>query len=169
MKQASARARRKARHYKRRRNHTTLNLTALMDIFTLLVFFLLFNQNTLQQMPENPDLKLPSSIAQELPDDVLTVQISRHDILVQDRVVMRVSDALAAEARTLPALAEVLDGYAERARRFGSQQEDRELMIIGDRRTDFAVIQRVMFTASQTDYNRVAFAVLRGNGDGGTP
>lgn len=167
MKQQSARSRRKVRHYRRRRKTNLLNLTALMDIFTILVFFLLVNQTNTQQLPDNPDLQLPTSIAQELPDDVLTVQISSRDILVQDRRVMSVSEAMGGDERVIPQLAEVLNSYAERARRLGSADDERELMILGDRLTDFALLQRIMLTASQTEYNRVALAVLRTNGEDG--
>lgn len=167
MKQQSARSRRKVRHYRRRRKTNPLNLTALMDIFTILVFFLLVNQTNTQQLPDNPDLQLPTSIAQELPDDVLTVQVSSRDILVQERSVMSVSEAMEGDERVIPQLAEVLNSYAERARRLGSADDERELMILGDRLTDFALLQRIMFTASQTEYNRVALAVLRTNGEDG--
>ena len=142
-----------------------LNLTALMDIFTILVFFLLVNQTNTQQLPDNPDITLPASIAQEVPNEVLTVQISARDILVQERPVVSLSDAMAGDERAIPALVEVLNTYAERARRFGSTDEDRELMILGDRNTHYAVIERIMHSAQQTDYQTVSFAVLRISGE----
>ncbi|MCH8543128.1 MAG: biopolymer transporter ExbD [Alcanivorax sp.] len=165
MRQRSARAKRKGRHYSRRKKVMPLNLTALMDIFTILVFFLLVNQTNTQQLPDNPDIVLPESIAQEVPNEVLTVQISARDILVQERPVISVSDAMSGDERVVPALVEVLNTYSERARRFGSSDEDRELMILADRHAHFSVIQRVMYSASQTDYNKVSFAVLRISGE----
>lgn len=166
MRNHSARAQRKARHYGRRKKVSALNLTALMDIFTILVFFLLVNQTNVQQPPDDPDIVLPQSIAQEVPDEMLTIQVSSRSIMVQDRFVVSVDDALEGDERVIPALVEVLDGYAQRAMRLGAA-EDRELMILADRNVSYALLRRIMFSANQTEYSTVSFAVLRTDAEAG--
>ena len=61
--QMSRRALRMERHHKRHRSRGGLNLVSLMDIFTILVFFLLVNSSEVQTLPNAKDLELPESIA----------------------------------------------------------------------------------------------------------
>ncbi|KAF0807502.1 sigma-70 factor [Alcanivorax sp. S71-1-4] len=162
MRKQSPRAQRKARHYSRRRKVSGLNLTALMDIFTILVFFLLVNSSNSQQLPDNPDIVLPESTAQEVPSEVLTLQVSQNMILLQERPLISVTDAMAGEERTIAALVTELNGFATRAAQLtGPMDDGRELMIMADRQTDYAVLQRIMQSANQTEYTKLAFAVLR--------
>ena len=57
----SARAKRMAKHHRRNKGKGTLNLVSLMDIFTILVFFLLVNSSDVQTLPNAKDLQLPES------------------------------------------------------------------------------------------------------------
>ena len=59
----SARAKRMEKHHKRNKGAGALNLVSLMDIFTILVFFLLVNSSDVQTLPNAKDMKLPESIA----------------------------------------------------------------------------------------------------------
>ena len=43
--------------------HGALNLVSLMDIFTILVFFLLVNSSDVETLPNAKDLQLPESIS----------------------------------------------------------------------------------------------------------
>jgi len=49
------------RHHKRHKRNVALNLVSLMDIFTILVFFLLVNSSEVQTLPNARDLELPES------------------------------------------------------------------------------------------------------------
>ena len=42
-----------------------LNLVSLMDIFTILVFFLLVNSGQVETLPNAKDLQLPESVAEQ--------------------------------------------------------------------------------------------------------
>ena len=81
----SARARRMARHHGRHKMVATLNLTALMDIFTILLIFLLVNNNNAAKLPDDQDIQLPESTAQELPNDVLIIQVSPSSVVIDGR------------------------------------------------------------------------------------
>jgi len=75
----SRRAKRMQRNHKRNANKSSLNLTALMDIFTILVFFLMVNQSEVEV--QNTDtVELPVSLAENKPDDQLTVLVTRCDL-----------------------------------------------------------------------------------------
>ena len=84
MKKASRRMRRMDR-YKTLSKGSPLNLVSLMDIFTILVFFLLVNSSTSQQLPSQKDLKLPLSVAKKTPEETVMLSITRDALLVQGR------------------------------------------------------------------------------------
>ena len=155
----SARAKRKGRHHDRRRSAASLSLTSLMDIFTILVFFLLVSQADTQQL-DDPDIQLPESSAQVMPDDMLTIHVSNREIRVNDRRIVRVEDVMASEESYIPELVEALNAAARRAL-FAAEGEDREAMIVGDRLIPYALLQKIMMSANQTPYTRISFAVLR--------
>ena len=104
----SARARRMARHHGKHKAVATLNLTALMDIFTILLIFLLVNNNNAAKLPDNKDIQLPESIAQELPNEVLTIQVSPNDVIVEGQRIADTQTVKAQQERTVQALVDEL-------------------------------------------------------------
>ena len=89
----SVRALRMERHHKRF-GTASLSLVSLMDIFTILVFFLLFNSSGVHQLPSSKAIELPESIAEELPKENLIIMVSATDIIVQGVKVAHVPDVL---------------------------------------------------------------------------
>ena len=61
----SQRAKRMERRNEKGKRTVALNLVSLMDIFTILVFFLLVNSSQVEVLPNAKDLQLPQSIAEQ--------------------------------------------------------------------------------------------------------
>lgn len=156
----STRARRMARHHGKHRTVAALNLTSLMDIFTILLIFLLVNNNNAAKLPDNKDIQLPESIAQELPSEVLTIQVSPSDIIVEGQRIAGTEDVRKQEERTVKALIEELQFRAAQALAVNPEDE-REIMILADRDVPYAVIKKLMRSCMETPYTKVAFAVLK--------
>lgn len=156
----SARARRMARHHGRHKMVATLNLTALMDIFTILLIFLLVNNNNAAKLPDDQDIQLPESTAQELPNDVLIIQVSPSSVVIDGRKIADTQAVRAQEERTVEALVEELKFRASRALALDSEEE-REVLIQADRDVPYAVIKKLMRSCMETPYTKVAFAVLK--------
>ena len=156
----SARARRMARHHGKHKAVATLNLTSLMDIFTILLIFLLVNNNNAAKLPDNKDIQLPESIAQELPSEVLTIQVSPMDIIVAGQKIADTETVRNQEERTVAALVEELNFRASQGLAI-SPDEDREIMILADRSVPYSVIKKLMRSCMETPYTQVAFAVLK--------
>ena len=159
----SSRGKRMARRHARHKGVAVLNLTSLMDIFTILVFFLLVNSSNTQQPPDNKDIILPESSAETVPDEVLKIQISSKDIIVQD---VRVDATVTENADGVPvmsALVEELQFRASRSQPVLNEEgiPEREVMILADRKVPYSTIRDVMVSANQTDYTKISFAVLR--------
>lgn len=156
----SSRARRMARHHGKHKAVATLNLTSLMDIFTILLIFLLVNNNNAAKLPDNQDIQLPESIAQELPTEVLTIQVSPMDIIVEGQKIADTETVRNQEERTVAALVEELNFRASQGLAV-SPGEDREIMILADRSVPYSVIKKLMRSCMETPYTQVAFAVLK--------
>ena len=66
---------------------TKMNLTSLMDVFTILVFFLLVNSGSVELVEAPKDVKLPESIEESKPRETVVVAVSPETIMVQGKVV----------------------------------------------------------------------------------
>ena len=78
----SRRARRMERQHNRSKT-PPLNLVSLMDIFTILVFFLLVNSSNTQQLPSRKDMKLPNTMSETAPKETLVIAITQKEILIE--------------------------------------------------------------------------------------
>ncbi|MZR61635.1 biopolymer transporter ExbD [Alcanivorax sp. DP30] len=156
----SSRARRMARHHSKHKTVAALNLTSLMDIFTILLIFLLVNNNNAAKLPDNKDIQLPESIAQELPSEVLTIQVSPSDIIVEGQRIAGTEAVRQQEERTVQALIDELQFRAAQALAV-SPEGEREIMILADRDVPYVVIKKLMRSCMETPYTKVAFAVLK--------
>ena len=106
----SRRARRMQRNHKRNSNKNGLNLTALMDIFTILVFFLMVNQSEVE-VQNTDSVELPVSVSENKPDEQLTVLITADDLLVQGRSVVALSDLKKGDDEIISELLSELELY----------------------------------------------------------
>ena len=88
MKEHSARAKRMERHHKRGSSRSTLNLVSLMDIFTILVFFLLMNAANTEVLEPPDGITLPASVVEEKPRETVVIFVSPEVVTVQGEVVI---------------------------------------------------------------------------------
>ena len=162
----SARARRMEKHHKRNKPGA-LNLVSLMDIFTILVFFLLVNSSEVETLPNAKDLQLPESLAERKPEVSVVVLIGDVDILVQGSPVAKVADVLALEGNDIAPLREALKSQNDRVLRRAAQDDiaGREVTIMGDKETPYRVLKKVMATCTAADYGQISLAVLQKSSD----
>ncbi|MGM0767493.1 MAG: ExbD/TolR family protein [Pseudomonadota bacterium] len=152
----SRRARRMQRHYGRMHRAGGLNLVSLMDIFTILVFFLMVNSSDVKVMQNSAEVPLPQSTAKQEAEETLTVQVSGQSILVQGREVARL-DSIEAGDTTVAGLAKELDW--RRQRRGEVPDNGFEVTIMAGRETDYRLLRKIMQTCVDQDYRQVKLAV----------
>lgn len=162
----SRRAKRMEKQHKRRRGAAGLNLVALMDIFTILVFFLLVNTSGVQ--PQGTKVELPQSIAEKVPEETILITVSNEAIVVQGRRVADVPAVMAADSLIIEELRQELDYHAKR-KRVGeaAAPEERPVTIMGDKQIPYRLLKRIMLTCTQTGYSQVSLAVTRKGKAGG--
>lgn len=160
----SFRAKRLERQNQRLAQAGKLNLVALMDIFTILVFFLMVNQSEVKVLQSNKDISLPRSVSEQLPGEKVMLTITANGVLVQGKPVwqgdwQQGSDAWLAELSA--ALTTELNYLAGRAGPLSPelQPTGRALTILGDASTPYAVLRQLMAICAATEYRDLSLAV----------
>ena len=157
----SLRKRRMARHHRRMKSNSKLNLVSLMDIFTILVFFLLLNSGDVEVLQKDKSITLPESIADKIPDATLMIVVNTTDLLVAGRAMARVEDILGSDGLNIPELEQELQHQAARRPLLteSEQLRGRAVTIMGDRSIPYALLKRIMSTCAGTDYRNISLAV----------
>ena len=76
---------RRAEHKGRNKTMVDMNLDSLIDVFTILIFFLLSNSGGVETLPSPKAVKLPESFAEKAPRETVFVVVSGTEILVGGR------------------------------------------------------------------------------------
>jgi biopolymer transport protein ExbD len=158
----SARAKRMNKRHKRKSYAAPIMLTSLMDIFTVLVVFLLATSSSGQQLPSNNFIKLPESTAVTQPKDSLVIQVSANDIILQGQKVADSRAVLASDKPDIPELVKELEYRAHilEVTTGDSSDKPREIKIMGDQHIPFELLKKVMVSCTETIYTKISFAVL---------
>ncbi|HJR71987.1 MAG TPA: biopolymer transporter ExbD [Gammaproteobacteria bacterium] len=157
------RAARMERHHKRHKGGA-INLVSMMDIFTILVFFLLVNSNEVEVLPNAKDILLPDSTAEEKPRESVVVLLTDTQVLVQGRPVAELARVNASDALIIPELKAALEDQAGPAILAADGDDaiaEREVTIMGDREIPYRLLKKIMATCTAADYGRLSLAVLQ--------
>ena len=155
---------RAARHA-RNKAQLDLNLVSLIDVFTILIFFLLSNSTEVETLPPSKAVQLPESSAEKSPRETLVVVVSGEEILVQGRKVASVPEVLATTSDLIEPLKAELDlqlatRQSVRAKAQGKDDElSKAVTIMGDKDIPYRLLRRVMLTCARANFIDVAFAV----------
>ena len=151
------RAERKARN----QSGLDMNLVALIDIFTILIFFLM-SSTGVEVLTSTRAVKLPESTIEKVPRETIVVTVSGTDILVGGRKVANVADALGTEGDLIAPLKAELDLQAGRqVLRAENVAQSKAVTIIGDKDIPYRLLRKVMYTAARANFSDVSFAVTQ--------
>jgi biopolymer transport protein ExbD len=158
----SARAKRMARHHARKKP-AQLSLVSLMDIFTILVFFLLVNSAEIQTLEPPRSLKLPESVAQDKPRETVIVLVTADTVYVQDEPVVSVADVDRADGVIIAPLKRALARQGDRrlVQAAATDPSAREITILGDKDVPYRVLKKVMATCTEADFGKLSLAVMQ--------
>ena len=158
---------RKSRRIKRmsrnRTKITKMNLTSLMDVFTILVFFLLVNSGSVEVLDTPKDVRLPEGMVEEKPRETVVIFISPEQVLVQGSPVANVIDILDGNEEGYDPiavkLAQIRDSVVGPATLAvaGSQV----VTILADKSVPFVVVRKVMSLCTGEGYENVSLAVIQ--------
>jgi len=158
----SRRARRMDRQHVRHGRGVSLNLVSLMDIFTILVFFLLVNTSDGEVLPTHRSVELPESISEQQPRVTVTLMVNKDNILLHGQVLASVSDVMNEQENYSQALqAALIEHVGATPGTGGDPAERREATIMGDKDIPFRLLKKVMASCTQAGFNRISLAVLQ--------
>ena len=154
---ASRRAKRMAQHHERSaKRNAVLNMVSLMDIFTILVFFLLVNATSTEVLPSPKNIVLPEAAAEKLPTRNLVIAVDDRVIRLQGKAIVTVKDALGSEQKTIRPL---FDALREAAVSVKDISDRKGVTIMGDQEISYGLLKKIMLTCAGAQYTNISFAV----------
>jgi len=156
----SAHARRMARRHQRHQV-AKLNLVSLMDIFTILVFFLLLNSGEVEVLQPDKDIDLPEGKSSLKPTSTLLVRVTQDAVFLGEQQLLLWSQ-LDQDADTIRPLYDALLS-AQIPLLAGDASADQALPItvMGDKHVPYALLKRVIATCAATEFRDVSLAVSK--------
>jgi len=152
----------RAERHARNKLSVDLNLVSLIDIFTILIFFLLANASEVEVLPSTKAVRLPESTAEKTPKVTVVVVVSNEDILVQGRKVISVSEAMKANSDLIEPLKAELDYHAGRQLvRKEQETRNKAVTIMGDKEIPYRLLRKIMVTCARANYSDISFAVIQ--------
>ena len=163
----SLRAKRMERHHSRHKT-SKLNLVSLMDIFTILVFFLMVNTGDVEVLQADKTIQLPESVAEKKPAVNLLIKVNDKSVIVQGRDIASVESVMSQQEDVIDALETELKFLASRRPEMTEREKrnGRAVTIMGDQKLPSKLLKRVMVTCAQADYRDIALAVAKVGGEG---
>lgn len=140
------------------RRRPVLNLVALMDVFTILVFFFLAHSTDGGPEAHGELVNLPESIAEQPPRAMPIITVTRERILLMGEPVVAFDRANPAGDESMEKLLTALETQLARG---DAENENPQLTIMGDRSIPFELLNRVMQTCTRAGYVDISLTVLQ--------
>ena len=156
-------SRRMKRMGRNKRKVTGLNLTPLMDVFTILVFFLLFHSGGGDIMETPKQIKLPDSVVETKPRETIVIMVSPEVVVVQGEAVVNTPELLDDRVRMVAGITERLEQLERNIIGISTKAvaEGKEITILADKTIPFKVLKKIMSTCTGSGYGRISLAVIQ--------
>ena len=163
MKQSRRAKRMQLHHARRNDKNTSLNMVSLMDIFTILVFFLLVSAANTEVLPSPKQIKLPESTAEKTPKENLIIMVSNSEILVQGQKVATIDSTSKSTQPLIPELLNDLKLRASDKSKSGGRVANPKqgVTIMGDKQIPYRLLKKIMLTCASADYTNISLAVTQ--------
>jgi len=160
MKQNSRRINRMARSKKK---PPGLNLVSLMDVFTILVFFLLVNSSSTEVLEPPKVVTLPDSIVEKKPRETVVVLVTSKNILIMGEPVITTEEALAIKKPVIEAIQARLVLQRDNVIGISTKTiaEGNEVTVLADRTIPFKLLKKVMSSCTAAGYGKISLAVIQ--------
>lgn len=162
-----------------------LSLTAMVDMFTVLVVFLLQNYNVTGEVIELEDsVELPKAAAVKELKPAHVIVVSKQNVLLDSEIVLPTADLRETEGLMIERLRQALaDAFVEDAKKTAvpglntvkntvddaknAEEDNRRITVQADKTIDFLSIKKVMETVQEAGASEINFAVIKT--EGGAP
>jgi biopolymer transport protein ExbD len=161
------RASRIVRNHQMKKKHVAINLVAMIDMLTVLVFFLLvYSTEQVAVVPDKKEVQLPESISETHIENTVVVIVGETELVVHGRPIARIDEIIAADDVVIPTLLAELEEDATGMVLLASLPEDeriaaRKVTIMADKELPFLLLRKVMATSTAAGYGQLSLAVLQ--------
>ena len=155
--------RRMKRMARAKKHKSDLNLTSLMDVFTILVFFLLVNQSAVEVLEPPREIKLPDSVVEAKPRQTLVIMVSEQTIMVQGEPTVSVADILATKDEIIRPVMERLSQIRQTTIGINTEAvaKTNEVVILAHKTIPFKILKKLMSTCTVSGYTKISLAVIQ--------
>jgi biopolymer transport protein ExbD len=141
----------------------SLNLVSLMDVFTILVFFLLVNSSSSDVMEPPKNIKLPDSIVEAKPRETVIVMITPQEILVQGKPVITTQEVIDSKTAIIEPVKERLLLQQKKVIGISTKtvSQSKEVTVLAHRTVPFHLMKKVMASCTSAGYGKISLAVVQ--------
>jgi biopolymer transport protein ExbD len=146
---------------KRRGGSTGMMLTSLMDIFTVLVLYLIVNQGGGVSLDTPKTVKIPESVVETAPRRSVVMIVSNTEVMVQGVAIATVADVLESKQDYIEPVRQEMLRIKDLAAQQGDKgiSESGEVTILADRGVPFKILKKLMSTSSSAGFDKISLAV----------
>jgi len=147
----------------RKRKLPAMNLTSLMDVFTILVFFLLVNSSNSEVLTQPKQITLPDSVVEAKPRETAVIMVSDTEVTVQGEVVALVEDIIKSKQDAILGISNKLQDMKKNVIGVSTKSisESKEVTILSHKSVPFKVLRKIMSSCTFAGYEKVSLAVIQ--------
>jgi biopolymer transport protein TolR len=149
------------RNHDRAKKQVPFNVVSLMDIFTILVFFLLVNASDPTVLPNAKGIEMPQSMAEKKPRVSVVLMLSKEDISLQGEKVVSSDDITGNQKADIQKLQLALQEELLIVQADIKEGEKKEITIMGDKGVPFSLIKQVMQICSSAGFEQISLSVIQ--------
>ena len=144
----------------------TLQLTSMIDVFTIILVFLLKSYaSSAVDITPSKVLNLPISTSQEAPVEALKMMVTKDAIFVDDKEVMKFDrSTVTSKEVALKPLFDALTAQADKSKQIANKNDsvkfEGKLIMQADQSLNYQFLKKVMYTAALAGYSDLKFAVI---------
>jgi len=140
-----------------------LNMVPLMDVFTILLFFLLVNSTSSDVTEPPKTVKLPASYVESKPRETVAVVVTENEILVQGESVATTQQVLESTEPEIEAI--MLRLLEQQKRVIGISErtvsDSAEVTVLAHKTIPFEILKKVMSSCTRAGYEKISLAVIQ--------
>jgi biopolymer transport protein ExbD len=153
----------------KKQGYASLMLTSLVDMFTIIVIFLLMNFSANGEvLYMSKDIKLPDAYHGAMLERAPVISVSADAVTFDGRLLLSTGDLEKGDVLNVPELEDALRDEKRRYEQIHANDPDHPFKglvnVQADRRIAFKVIKRVMFACNQSGFGNINFAALSREG-----
>jgi biopolymer transport protein TolR len=148
------------RHRQRKHGASHFALVPFIDMMTILVVFLLAHTAEVDILPNTKNISIPQSISDRKPSAAIVVMVTTDSLYVDGQLVGSLQDLVRNQGPFFAPLKNALIAQNSRSLQQNTDIAKREVTIMGDKSTPYAVLKKIMMSCSEAEYGKVSFAVV---------